>query len=87
MDLEHTRGRKEHITRYGGLVGLIYMIVTTEQIVARNPDVSSQINKWSYSQTLPLIMLGQQLMDCISYFKEEIEYKRKQKAIANYDQA
>ncbi|CAE6446244.1 unnamed protein product [Rhizoctonia solani] len=76
-------GRGQHMTRFGGMVGLIYMIVTTEQIVKHNPDVSRQVNGWSYSQTIALIMLGQQIMDCITYFKEEIEYRRKQRTEIN----
>ncbi|CAE6423698.1 unnamed protein product [Rhizoctonia solani] len=76
-------GRGQHMTRFGGMVGLIYMIVTTEQIVKHNPDVSSQVNDWTYSQTIALIMLGQQLMDCITYFREEAEYRRSQRTQAS----
>ena len=85
----HRRSRKEHVTRFGGLAGMIYMIVTIEQIVARNPDVSSSsaLTDWTYSQTIALIMLGQQIMDCLSYVKEEIQYRRKRQAMMNGDVA
>lgn len=78
------------MTRYGGLVGMIYMIVTTEQIVSRNvnqlnPQDRGQLNSWTYSQTLALIMLGQQIMDTYTYFKEEIKYKRNQLAVEHGD--
>ncbi|KAG8763710.1 hypothetical protein FRC12_008436 [Ceratobasidium sp. 428] len=69
--------RVEHITRYGGMVGLIYMIVTTEQIVQRNPGVSEDLDKWTYGQTIALILLLQQIMDCFSYFREWITEKHK----------
>lgn len=49
---------------------MTYMIVTTEQMVARNPEVTPILKQWTFSQTLALIMLGQQIMDCVSYFKE-----------------
>jgi len=65
-------GRAQHITRYGGMVGMIYMIVTTEQIVARNPGVKNDLSGWTYGQTIALIMLGQQIMDCFTYFKEYV---------------
>lgn len=55
---------------------MIYMIVTTEQIVARNPDVSSSLQAWTFSQTLALIMLGQQIMDCFTYIKEELKQRK-----------
>ncbi|KAJ1307811.1 hypothetical protein OPQ81_001893 [Rhizoctonia solani] len=83
----HSARDGQHITRYGGMVGMIYMIITTEQIVARNPDVPNQVNTWTYSQTIALIMLGQQLMDCFTYFKEEIAYRRQEKAALNGDTA
>ncbi|GAB1523054.1 hypothetical protein RhiTH_006183 [Rhizoctonia solani] len=90
-ELRHRRarsgGKGQHMTRFGGTVGMIYMIVTTEQIVQRNPDVSKQVNGWTYSQTLALIMLGQQLMDCFTYFKEEINYRKAERARANGDVA
>ncbi|KAG9105577.1 hypothetical protein FRC07_009168 [Ceratobasidium sp. 392] len=70
--------RAQHITRYGGMVGMIYMIVTTEQIVRRNPGVKDDLDKWTYGQTIALIMLGQQLMDCFSYFKEWVLERHKQ---------
>jgi hypothetical protein len=75
------------MTRFGGVVGMIYMIVTTEQIVQRNEDVSSQVNAWTYSQTIALILLGQQLMDCFTYFKEEIKYRQEERLRANGDTA
>ncbi|KAG8697727.1 hypothetical protein FRC09_007682 [Ceratobasidium sp. 395] len=70
--------RAQHITRYGGMVGLIYMIVTTEQIVRRNPGVKEDLNKWTYGQTIALIMLGQQIMDCFSYAKEWVLEKHRE---------
>ncbi|QRV90021.1 transmembrane protein [Ceratobasidium sp. AG-Ba] len=82
-------GNAQHITRYGGMVGAIYMIVTTEQIVKRNPGVKDDLDKWTYGQTIALIMLGQQIMDCFSYFKEyiierhrELERERRRNATA-----
>ncbi|QRW04242.1 transmembrane protein [Ceratobasidium sp. AG-Ba] len=82
-------GNAQHITRYGGMVGAIYMIVTTEQIVKRNPGVKDDLDKWTYGQTITLIMLGQQIMDCFSYFKEyiierhrELERERRRNATA-----
>ncbi|KAG8763712.1 hypothetical protein FRC12_008438 [Ceratobasidium sp. 428] len=54
------------------------MIVTTEQIVQRNPGVSEDLDKWTYGQTIALIMLGQQIMDCFSYFKEWVSEKHKE---------
>ncbi|KAF8699199.1 hypothetical protein RHS03_07302, partial [Rhizoctonia solani] len=75
----------QHMSFFGGAAGMIYMIVTTEQIVKRNQVVSTQDNDWSYSQTLALIMLGQQLMDCCTYIRQEVEYKKKERARANGD--
>ncbi|CAE6351610.1 unnamed protein product [Rhizoctonia solani] len=62
-------GEAKHITPFGGIIGMIYMIVTTEQIVKHNANVSNQVNTWTYSQTIALIMLGQQIMDCMTYYK------------------
>lgn len=79
------------MTRYGGMVGMIYMIVTTEQIVSRNlkqitdPDARGELNDWSYSQTIALIMLGQQIMDSWEYFKDEYEYRKRQRAAEHGD--
>ncbi|KAG9098090.1 hypothetical protein FS749_004723 [Ceratobasidium sp. UAMH 11750] len=68
--LRRQRGsRVTHVNRFGGLVGLIYMIITVEQIVARNPDASQSLRDWTFGQTLALIMLAQQLLDCASYIK------------------
>ncbi|KAG8730845.1 hypothetical protein FRC11_005659 [Ceratobasidium sp. 423] len=86
-ELRHRRnrstGKGQHMTRFGGMVGLIYMIATTEQIVSHNPDVPSQLNTWTFSQTIALIMLGQQLMDCFTYFKEELHYRRRERERRN----
>ncbi|KAG8731222.1 hypothetical protein FRC12_019834, partial [Ceratobasidium sp. 428] len=48
----NSSSRAQHITRYGGMVGLIYMIVTTEQIIKRNvaQGVAGDLNKWTYGQ-------------------------------------
>ncbi|KAL5634689.1 hypothetical protein ACGC1H_002661 [Rhizoctonia solani] len=81
--LRLTKGK--HISRYGGLGGMIYLIVTIEQMVDRN-NVKDQLSDWTYSQTIALIMLLQQIMDCISYFKEEIQYKRAKNAQIQRDQ-
>ncbi|KAG9098089.1 hypothetical protein FS749_004722 [Ceratobasidium sp. UAMH 11750] len=70
--------RAQHITRYGGMVGMIYMIITTEQIVKRTPGIKDDLDKWTYGQTIALIMLGQQIMDCFSYFKEYILERHRQ---------
>jgi hypothetical protein len=80
--LDHSTSRGQHITRFGGLVGMIYMIVTTEQIVRRNPGIKEDLNEWTYGQTIALIMLGQQLMDCFSYFKEELKNRQELNAQA-----
>ncbi|KAG8747178.1 hypothetical protein FRC12_014139 [Ceratobasidium sp. 428] len=64
-----TSDRSNRINHYGGLVGLAYMIVTTEQIVQRNPGVSEDLDKWTYGQTIALILLLQQIMDSSPYFK------------------
>ncbi|KAF8604157.1 hypothetical protein BDV93DRAFT_109109 [Ceratobasidium sp. AG-I] len=71
-----------HIVQFGGLAGMIYMIVTTEQIVAKNQDVSSKLGQWTFSQTLALIMLGQQIMDCGSYFKEELKNRNEDRRLS-----
>lgn len=82
MKLRRERGRSgHHVTLFGGIVGLIYMIVTTEQIVARNPDVSQTLRDWTFGQTLALIMLAQQLLDCASHAKETHKMRREQKRI------
>lgn len=65
---------KQIISPFGGLMALIYMIVTTEQIASRNMEVSAK--EWSFSQTIALVMIGQQLMDCASYFKQEFRARR-----------
>ncbi|KAF8733972.1 hypothetical protein RHS02_07129, partial [Rhizoctonia solani] len=74
--LRLTKGK--HMSHFGGLAGMIYMIVTMEQIVDRN-GVRDELNNWTYSQTLALIMIGQQLLDCITYVKEEIKYRREER--------
>ncbi|KAJ1307810.1 hypothetical protein OPQ81_001892 [Rhizoctonia solani] len=66
---------KQRMSRYGGLGGIIYLIISIEQMVDRN-NVEDQLRDWTYSQVIALIMLGQQLMDCLVYFKEEIQYRR-----------
>ncbi|QRV75327.1 transmembrane protein [Ceratobasidium sp. AG-Ba] len=77
--LRQERGRgSQHVVRFGGLVGLIYLIVTTEQMVAWNPDVSQALRDWSFGQTLALIMLAQQIFDCASYIEETRRVRRKQ---------
>ncbi|KEP49724.1 putative transmembrane protein [Rhizoctonia solani 123E] len=81
--LRLTKG--QHMSRYGGLAGMIYLIVTIEQMVDRN-NVKDQLSEWTYSQTIALIMLLQQIMDCISYFKEEIEYRGAKNAQRQRDQ-
>ncbi|KAH7341502.1 hypothetical protein B0J17DRAFT_714673 [Rhizoctonia solani] len=75
--LRLTKG--QHMTRYGGLAGMIYLIVTIEQMVDRN-GVKDQLSDWTYSQTIALVMLLQQTMDCVSYFKEEYQYRKAQMA-------
>ncbi|CUA68521.1 hypothetical protein RSOLAG22IIIB_03559 [Rhizoctonia solani] len=75
--LRLTKG--QHMNRYGGLAGMIYLIVTIEQMVDRN-NVKDQLSDWTYSQTIALIMLLQQITDCMSYFKEEYQYRKAKKA-------
>jgi hypothetical protein len=70
--------RGQHINKFGGLVGLTYMIVTTEQMVARNTEVRDTLQQWSYGQTLALIMLAQQILDCVSYFKESYRFRKEE---------
>ncbi|CCO32439.1 hypothetical protein BN14_06499 [Rhizoctonia solani AG-1 IB] len=84
------RGYVEQLTRkvmsrFGGLAGMIYMIVTTEQIVDRN-NVRDELKDWTYSQTIALILLGQQLLDCGSYWKEEIQYRQKERQQRSQDE-
>jgi hypothetical protein len=62
--------RGQHVNKFGGLVGLTYMIITTEQMVARNAEVRDTLQEWSYGQTLALIMLAQQILDCATYLKQ-----------------
>ncbi|KAG8771846.1 hypothetical protein FRC12_003371 [Ceratobasidium sp. 428] len=69
--LRRQRGRTvTHVNRFGGLVGLIYMVVTIEQMVDRNPDANRSLRDWTFGQTLALIMLAQQILDGVSYVKE-----------------
>jgi len=77
-ELRQKKGRKRHITKFGGLVGMIYMIVTTEQIVIVNPDVRLNLQQWTFSQTLALIMLGQQIMESAFYFHKECKIRREE---------
>lgn len=51
---------------------MIYMIVTTEQIVLRNNSVTSSLNNWPLSQSLAFVVLAEQMMECITYLKEEV---------------
>ncbi|CEL55674.1 hypothetical protein RSOLAG1IB_01686 [Rhizoctonia solani AG-1 IB] len=76
--LTSKRTKGKVMSRFGGLAGMIYMIVTTEQIVDRN-NVRDELKDWTYSQTIALILLGQQLLDCGSYWKEEIQYRQMEK--------
>jgi hypothetical protein len=55
----------------GGLAGLIYMIVTTELMVHRNPDVHDDLSEWTFGQTLAVVMLGQQVLDGWRWWKSE----------------
>ncbi|KAF8601378.1 hypothetical protein BDV93DRAFT_524781 [Ceratobasidium sp. AG-I] len=59
---------KTRVSFMGGLTGLIYMIVTTEQFVHRNPDVQENLGKWTFGQTLGVIMLAQQLVEIVEYW-------------------
>ena len=58
---------KTRVSFMGGLTGLIYMIVTTEQFVRRNPDVQEDLGRWTFGQTLGVIMLAQQLVEIVEY--------------------
>lgn len=69
---KHPKKGARHITRYGGVVSMIYMIVTTEQIVLRNNSVTSSLNNWPLSQSLAFVVLAEQMMECITYLKEEV---------------
>lgn len=51
----------------GGLIGLIYMIVTTEQLVKQNSSIQDNLGKWTFGQTLGVIMLVQQLLEIVEY--------------------
>ncbi|CAE6427093.1 unnamed protein product [Rhizoctonia solani] len=81
--LRLTKG--QHTTRYGGLAGLIYLIITIEQMVDRN-NVRGQLSDWTYGQIIALIMLLQQIMDCSSYLKEEFQYRKAERARTQRDQ-
>lgn len=75
----------KRITRFGGILSILYMIVTTEQIVRRNNPVSSGPSNWPLSQSLAILVVGHQLLACISHFKAEIEYRRRQRELRNGD--
>ncbi|KAG8744363.1 hypothetical protein FRC10_010250 [Ceratobasidium sp. 414] len=70
-------GGKTRVAFLGGfgLIFLIYMIVTTEQIVQRNPSVHDGLSQWTFGQTLGVIMLGQQLMDIGQWWRRRNEFK------------
>lgn len=51
------------------------MIVTTEQIVHRNPDVQDDLSKWTFGQTLGVIMLAQQVVEIGVYLVERREVR------------
>ncbi|KAG9096715.1 hypothetical protein FRC06_008406 [Ceratobasidium sp. 370] len=72
-------GGKTRVAFMGGwgLILLIYMIVTTEQIVQRNPSVHDGLSEWTFGQTLGVIMLGQQLMDIGHWWRRRNEFKMK----------
>ncbi|KAG8704886.1 hypothetical protein FRC09_003269 [Ceratobasidium sp. 395] len=69
IGIGHGGGGKTRVAFLGGTRGLAslgvlaYMIITTEQIVQRNPSVHDDLSKWTFGQTLGLIMLGQQITD------------------------
>ncbi|KAF8596739.1 hypothetical protein BDV93DRAFT_562993 [Ceratobasidium sp. AG-I] len=64
-----------------GIASLVYMIITTEQIVQRNPSVSNRLSRWTFGQTLVVILLAQQVLDIIEWVisserREMIERKK-----------
>ncbi|KDN33941.1 hypothetical protein RSAG8_12966, partial [Rhizoctonia solani AG-8 WAC10335] len=61
--------RKQGLRMFALPSATIYLMVTVEQMVERNP-VKAQLNKWTFGQTLALIMLIQQLIACLSLFKK-----------------
>ncbi|QRW06587.1 transmembrane protein [Ceratobasidium sp. AG-Ba] len=77
---EMRRKRKTHITRFGGLTGLIYMIVTTEVMIARNVSTKEALSKWSYGQFIAMAMLGQQILDSFLYLKQLVNEKHRRLA-------
>lgn len=66
---------------FGGLLAILYMIVMTELMVARNTNPSG--SPWSFGQTIALVMVGQQLMDCASYAKQEWRNRKEPARQAN----
>ena len=67
--------RSSHVVQFGGLLGVIYMIIMTELMASRNTKVSGQ--SWSFGQTMALVLLGQQLIDCASYLRQECRNRRR----------
>jgi hypothetical protein len=64
-------GGKTRVSSMGGLAGLIFMIVTTELTIHRNPSVHNDLKEWTFGQTLSVIMLGQQILDGFRWWKKE----------------
>jgi hypothetical protein len=58
------------LQRIGAFIHFIYMIITTEQMIARNPDAQETLQKWSFGQAFALILLAQHFMDCVSYVQD-----------------
>jgi hypothetical protein len=46
------------------------MIITTEQMIARNPGARESLQEWSFGQTLALLMVAQYFLNCVSYVQE-----------------
>lgn len=71
------------VSRFGGFIGflcLVYLIIMTELTVARNPSVRDDLSKWTYGQTLGVIMIGQQLLDIWNVIHEQGKYTYKPQA-------
>ena len=64
---------------YIGLATLVYMIVTIEQLVQRNPNVQEGLGQWTFGQTLGVIMLALQIVEIAEYLyrRESVGMQRR----------
>ncbi|CUA73166.1 hypothetical protein RSOLAG22IIIB_10608 [Rhizoctonia solani] len=77
IDSDHSRGPLilgKILAVLPSLGGIIYMMVTIEQMVQRN-NVESQLSSWTYGQTLSMLMLLQQILTCFSLIRREYQVR------------